>query len=81
MKLTRGAAHDKPFQLSRVPVVAVPVLEDVLTECDLVHRQIVSTIVRHIALGVAGLGCEDSMLHLMNFVWPNNNYTLKPRRM
>ena len=73
MKSTRGAAHDKPFQLLRVPVVAGPVLEDVLTERDLVHRQIVSTIVKHIALGVAGLGCEDSMLHLMNFVWPNNN--------
>jgi len=23
------------------------------------------------ALGVAGLGCEDAMHHLLNFVWPN----------
>jgi splicing factor 3B subunit 1 len=46
-------------------------LEDALTDHDLVHRQTASTIVRHLALGVAGLGCEDSMLHLMNLVWPN----------
>ena len=23
------------------------------------------------ALGVAGLGCEDAMHHLLNFMWPN----------
>lgn len=46
-------------------------LEDALTDRDLVHRQTASTIVKHLALGVAGLGCEDSMLHLMNLVWPN----------
>ena len=23
------------------------------------------------ALGVAGLGCEDALVHLLNFVWPN----------
>ena len=49
----------------------VVMLEDALTDRDLVHRQTASTIVKHIALGVAGLGCEDSMLHLMNIVWPN----------
>jgi splicing factor 3B subunit 1 len=43
-------------------------LEDALTDRDLVHRQTASTIVKHLALG---LGCEDSMLHLMNLVWPN----------
>ena len=46
-------------------------LEDALTDRDHVHRQTASTIVKHLALGVAGLGCEDSMLHLMNLVWPN----------
>jgi splicing factor 3B subunit 1 len=46
-------------------------LEDALTDRDLVHRQTASTIVKHLALGVAGLGCEDTMLHLMNLVWPN----------
>lgn len=46
-------------------------LEDALTDRDLVHRQTASTIVKHLALGVAGLGCEDSMTHLLNLVWPN----------
>jgi splicing factor 3B subunit 1 len=46
-------------------------LEDALTDRDLVHRQTASTIVKHLALGVVGLGCEDSMMHLMNLVWPN----------
>ncbi|KAJ6507988.1 armadillo-type protein [Mycena vitilis] len=46
-------------------------LEDALTDRDAVHRQTASTIVKHLALGVVGLGCEDSMLHLMNLVWPN----------
>jgi splicing factor 3B subunit 1 len=49
----------------------VTMLEDALTDRDLVHRQTASTIVKHLALGVAGLGCEDSMIHLMNLVWPN----------
>jgi splicing factor 3B subunit 1 len=49
----------------------ITLLEDALTERDAVHRQTASTIVRHLALGVAGMGCEDSMLHLMNLVWPN----------
>jgi hypothetical protein len=34
-------------------------LEDALTDRDLVHRQAASVIVKHIALGVAGIGCED----------------------
>ncbi|KAJ7364187.1 armadillo-type protein [Mycena albidolilacea] len=46
-------------------------LEDALTDRDVVHRQTASTIVKHLALGVAGMGCEDAMLHLMNLVWPN----------
>lgn len=49
----------------------VTMLEDALTDRDLVHRQTASVIVKHLALGVAGLGCEDTMLHLMNLVWPN----------
>jgi len=49
----------------------ITMLEDALTDRDLVHRQTASTIVKHLALGVAGLNCEDSMLHLMNLVWPN----------
>ena len=26
---------------------------------------------KHLALGVCGLDCEDALLHLLNFVWPN----------
>merc|ERR1711991_122176 len=28
-------------------------------------------VVQHITLGVYGLGCEDAVAHLLNFVWPN----------
>uniref|UniRef100_A0A6A7G0V4 Splicing factor 3B subunit 1-like n=3 Tax=Hirondellea gigas TaxID=1518452 RepID=A0A6A7G0V4_9CRUS len=48
-----------------------PLLEDALMDRDLVHRQTACTTIKHMALGVAGLGCEDAMLHLMNYVWPN----------
>ncbi|OJA12559.1 hypothetical protein AZE42_07875 [Rhizopogon vesiculosus] len=46
-------------------------LEDALTDRDLVHRQTASVIAKHTALGVAGMGREDYLLHLMNLVWPN----------
>ncbi|KAJ8583607.1 nuclear protein-like protein [Rhizopogon salebrosus TDB-379] len=49
----------------------VTMLEGALTDFGLVHRQAASIIVKHITLGVAGMGCEDSMIHLMNLVWPN----------
>jgi splicing factor 3B subunit 1 len=48
-----------------------PLLEDALMDRDMVHRQTAATTVKHIALGVTGLGCEDALLHLLNFVWPN----------
>ncbi|KAL1917566.1 uncharacterized protein VTP21DRAFT_3959 [Calcarisporiella thermophila] len=48
-----------------------PLLEDALTDRDLVHRQTACTTVKHMALGVFGLGCEDALMHLLNFVWPN----------
>lgn len=38
---------------------------------DLVHRQTAAWVVQHISLGVAGLGCEDALTHLLNYVWPN----------
>ncbi|KAF9244093.1 armadillo-type protein [Melanogaster broomeanus] len=53
------------------PQSAYYVDSTLFTDRDLVHRQTASVIVKHLALGVAGLGCEDSMLHLMNLVWPN----------
>ncbi|CAM6049253.1 unnamed protein product [Sphagnum compactum] len=48
-----------------------PLLEDALMDHDLVHRQTAASAVKHMALGVAGLGCEDALIRLLNFVWPN----------
>ncbi|KAJ3103763.1 Splicing factor 3B subunit 1 [Phlyctochytrium planicorne] len=48
-----------------------PLIEDALMDRDLVHRQTACTTVKHMALGVVGLGCEDAMLHLLNYVFPN----------
>ena len=48
-----------------------PLLEDALIDRDLVHRQTACATVKHLALGAAGLGCEDALLHLLNHVWPN----------
>lgn len=49
----------------------VPLLEDALMERDPVHRQTAMFAVKHLALGLQGLGCEDALQHLLNFVWPN----------
>ena len=38
---------------------------------DIVHRQIAMDSVAHLTLGVYGFGCEDALVHLMNYVWPN----------
>jgi len=46
-------------------------LEDALMDRDLVHRQTACSVVKHMALGVWGLNCEDALLHLLNFIWPN----------
>eukprot|EP00913_Durusdinium_trenchii_P000928 g857.t1 len=48
-----------------------PILEDALMDRDLVHRQTAAWTCKHLALGVHGLGCEDALQHLMNYVWPN----------
>ena len=48
-----------------------PLLEDALMDRDLVHRQTASAAVKHLALGVVGLSCEDALVHLLNFVFPN----------
>mgnify|MGYP005993018107 FL=1 len=44
---------------------------DALTDRDNVHRQTAATTIKHLALGVAGKGCEDALGHLLNYVWPN----------
>mmetsp|Transcript_22256 Transcript_22256/g.19094 ORF Transcript_22256/g.19094 Transcript_22256/m.19094 type:complete len:155 (+) Transcript_22256:637-1101(+) len=46
-------------------------LEDALTDRDLVHRQTAATSVKHMALGCVGLSCEDALNHLLNHIWPN----------
>lgn len=49
----------------------VGLLEDALTDRDHVHRQTAAAIVKHLTIGVAGLGYEEALVHLMNLVWPN----------
>ena len=59
-------------EMGRDYVYAVaPLLEDALMDRDLVHRQTAAFVVQHLSLGVAGLGCEDALVHLLNLVWPN----------
>eukprot|EP01133_Synstelium_polycarpum_P015481 gene15481-18384_t len=48
-----------------------PLLEDALMDRDAVHRQTACSAVKHMSLGVQGLGCEDALVHLLNLVWPN----------
>lgn len=48
-----------------------PLLEDALMDRDPVHRQTGCATVKHLSLGVAGHGCEDVLIHLLNLVWPN----------
>ena len=48
-----------------------PLLEDALIDRDLVHRQTAASAVKHLALGVSFLGCEDALVHLANYLWPN----------
>ncbi|XP_072037887.1 splicing factor 3B subunit 1-like isoform X2 [Amphiura filiformis] len=48
-----------------------PLLEDALMDRDLVHRQTACAAIKHMSLGVFGFGCEDALIHLLNFVWPN----------
>merc|ERR1711972_37848 len=48
-----------------------PLLEDALMDRDLVHRQIACNGVKHMSLGVYGMGREDALMHLLNYVRPN----------
>lgn len=49
----------------------ITLLTDALCQRDAVHRQTACAVVKHLALGVYGHGCEDALVHLLNFVWPN----------
>ncbi|ODQ66922.1 ARM repeat-containing protein [Nadsonia fulvescens var. elongata DSM 6958] len=48
-----------------------PLLEDALIDRDHVHRQTAASVIKHIALGVTGHGCEDAMIHFLNLLLPN----------
>ncbi|XKL60534.1 hypothetical protein PGB90_007591 [Kerria lacca] len=48
-----------------------PLLQDALMDRDLVHRQTACSAIKHMALGVYGFGCEDALIHLLNYMWPN----------
>lgn len=59
-------------EMGRDYVYAVtPLLTDALMDRDIVHRQTAAWTCKHLALGVHGLGREDALQHLMNYVWPN----------
>lgn len=46
-----------------------PLLEDALTDRDPVKRTTATVALRHLAAGVAGLGLEDCLIHLLNFAF------------
>ncbi|ODQ80760.1 hypothetical protein BABINDRAFT_160974 [Babjeviella inositovora NRRL Y-12698] len=48
-----------------------PLLEDALTDRDQVHRQTAASVVKHMALGCVGMGCEDAFVHFLNLLMPN----------
>ena len=48
-----------------------PLLEDALIDRDLVHRQTAASALKHLSLGVSYMGCEDALVHLTNYLWPN----------
>lgn len=50
---------------------STPLLLDALTDRDLVHRQIASSVVTNMALGSYGQGYEDAFINLLNLIWPN----------
>lgn len=48
-----------------------PLLEDALTDRDLVHRQTAATAIKHLALHCIGSGNEDAFIHMLNLLIPN----------
>ena len=46
-------------------------LQNALTERELVHRQQACGVIKHLSINVAGLNCEDALIHLLNYLWPN----------
>ena len=59
-------------EMSRDYIYSVlSLLQNALTERELVHRQQACGVVKHLAINVAGLNCEDALIHLLNYLWPN----------
>ncbi len=52
------------------PVATVAYAQSLMASSPL-RVQTAASVVQHLALGVAGLGCEDVLAHLLNYVWPN----------
>lgn len=48
-----------------------PLLLDALTDRDLVHRQIASSVVKNMALGGFTQGYEDAFINFLGLIWPN----------
>ncbi|CDH15152.1 probable U2 snRNP component HSH155 [Zygosaccharomyces bailii ISA1307] len=48
-----------------------PVIEDALTDRDLVHRQTAANVIRHISLHCSGAALEDAFIHMLNLLMPN----------
>ncbi|KAG0687259.1 hypothetical protein C6P40_002586 [Pichia californica] len=48
-----------------------PLLLDALTDRDLVHRQIASNVIKHMALGSYCHGYEDAFINFLDLIWPN----------
>ena len=44
-------------------------LEDALIDRDQVHRQTAASVVKHIAMRVVGLGCEDAMISTVKVIY------------
>ncbi|EDO16036.1 hypothetical protein Kpol_1067p8 [Vanderwaltozyma polyspora DSM 70294] len=49
----------------------VPLLEDALTDRDLVHRQTAADAIKHLALYCSRTGKEDAFIHILNLLMPN----------
>ncbi|CDO91940.1 unnamed protein product [Kluyveromyces dobzhanskii CBS 2104] len=49
----------------------VPLLQDALTDRDLVHRQTAATCIKNLAVNCSGAGVEDAFIHFINLLIPN----------
>lgn len=51
--------------------LVAPLVEDAMTDRDLVHRQTAANVIKHLALNCQGSGCEDAFIHFLNLLIPN----------